>query len=348
MTDPNIRVRLLTSKKKQKQERKHAIRDALTATAIPVSDDIRDAIADLFITDALEVLRAHPGFDLHDKLRSIRTTMQLFDQAADDLMNALSAFDSFSRRPEFSYRSNRAEHYAIERRIRKEIFAFSELAHSLQDHCRRIRSRWDNPSIAARIPLCFGEDGLHDFVCGLRTALHHKLMVDAEWQIRSSGRESTSHYLFKRSELMNASADWNASARRYLENSGDVIDVGALVTLYRQRVHNFYEALLDESDSNPPPEVADYRRCWNAHRRRSARMTWTFLLAEFLKRNIDPYSYLERYLTPAEFEAAHRLPHRSREQVDFIIHAVDEFSACDDNTRAMIYRLFGVADGAAT
>ncbi|MCW1410736.1 MULTISPECIES: hypothetical protein [Rhizobium] len=341
MRDQDV-SRLLGRDAQRKQERKQAILDALAAGAIPVSGEIRDAIANLFITDALEVLRFHPGFDLEDKIRSIRTTLQLFDQAAADLTEALAAFDTFSRRPEFSYRSHRAEHEAIERRIRKEVFAFSELAHSLQDHCRRIRSRWENPSIAQRIPLCFREDGLHDFICGLRTALHHKLMVDADWEIRGSGPEATSHYLFKRSELMDTDADWNSSARRYLASAGDVIDVGTVASLYHRRVHDFYDHLLGEADTDPPPAVADYRHCWTFHRQRSARMTWNLLINEFLKRNIDPYAYLERYLTPHELEAVRLLPQSSREQVDFIVRAADEFSACDDNLRAAIYRLFRV------
>ena len=62
----------------------------------------------------------------------------------------------------------------------------------------------------------------------------------------------------------------------------------------------------------------------------------------FLKRGIDPYSYLERYLTPAEMEEAMRFPIRSPEQVDFIIAAVDEHSACDDELRSLVYRLFRV------
>jgi hypothetical protein len=62
---------------------------------------------------------------------------------------------------------------------------------------------------------------------------------------------------------------------------------------------------------------------------------------------VDPYVYLERYLTQTELEGALRLPRHSREQADFIISAVDEFSACDDYIRALVYRLFGVVQETA-
>ena len=109
----------------------------------------------------------------------------------------------------------------------------------------------------------------------------------------------------------------------------------------------FYSGLR-LSDADPLAEVTDYRRCWNAQRRRSARMTWNLFTSEFLKRNIDPYAYLEHYLTPSELEAARLPPQRSREQVDFIIEAADEFSACDDNLRVAIYRVFAVPAGTTT
>jgi len=340
--DRNKIFELLAGEEDRKNQRKEAIRAALGAGTIPVPDDIRNAVVGLFITDAMEVLRSHPGFDLEDKFRSIRTALQLFDQSFSDLMGVLDAFDAFSRRPEFSYRSHRDEVAAIERRIRKETFAFSELAHSLQDHCRRVRRGWEPSETANELSRCFRDDGLHDFICGLRSALHHLLMVEANWQIRDVGPAATSHFVFSRSELMAAKPDWNTGARRYLESCAEEIDIRVVAQAYYPRVHAFYDWLLDEAQTAPPPEVADYRRCWNAHQAHNLRMAWRFLLKECLKREIDPYAYLERYLTPAELDAALQLPRYSQEQADFIIQVVDELAACDDELRMLVYRLFRV------
>jgi hypothetical protein len=332
----------LRGEMERKMDRKQAIRETLSAGVIPVSDDLRDAIARLFVTDAMEVLRAHPGFDLEDKIRSIRTALQLFDRAFADLMLALDEFDALSRRPEFSYRSGQNDVAMLDIKVRKEIFALSELAHTLQDHCRHARSRWNETAIVSQISACFRSDGLHDFVCGLRTALHHHLMVEANWQIRDSGPAQTSHYVFDRGELLAASKDWNLRARGYLAGGAEKVDVRAIAQAYYPRVHALYDWLLGEAEKDPPAEVYDYRRCWNAHRQRAARMTWRFFLTQFLNQKIDPYKYLERYLTPAEIEDANRLPQHSREQADFVIRIVDEHSACDDEIRELAYKLFGV------
>jgi hypothetical protein len=167
--DPRRLFEHLRAEQRQSRERKAGIKAALSKSPIPVPDDLQDAILGLFVTDAIEVLRAHLGFEPEEKIRSLRTTFELFNRASFDLMSALDVFDLFSQRPEFSYRSHKEELTAIESRIRKEIFAFSALAHSLQDHCRRLRSDWEPPGMAEQISGCFGSDGLHDFVCGLRT-----------------------------------------------------------------------------------------------------------------------------------------------------------------------------------
>jgi hypothetical protein len=328
----------LRTKRDQTIESKARIKAALAGSPIPVPAEIHNAILRLFITDAIEVLRAHPGFELEEKIRSVRTTYELFKQASSDLMCALDVFDEFSQRAEFNHRSRKDKVAAIESRIRKEIFAFSALAHSLQDHCRRLRSDWEPPGTAEQIAGCFGNDGLHDFICGLRTALHHRSMVEADWLITGSGANATSHYVYKRPELQAVDNAWNKSARLYLDALPREIDVRDVAQRYVPCVRAFYDWLLTASEAAPPPAVADYRRCWNAHRQHSVRSVWRFLLMEFLKQDIDPYSYLERYLTPGEIGEAMRFPKRSPEQVDFIIAAVDERSACDDELRSLIYR----------
>lgn len=42
-----------------------------------------------------------------------------------------------------------------------------------------------------------------------------------------------------------------------------------------------------------------------------------------------------------------QLPRHSRKQADFVISAVDEYSACDDEIRMLVYRLFDAVQGDA-
>lgn len=321
---------------------KAAIKMALADGPIPVHEEVLKAVLKLFATDAIEVLRAHPGFSLEDRMRSLRTTFQLFDHAFVDLTRALDAFDGASRKPEFHYRSGRRQLLALEGSIRKEIFAYSALAHSLQDHCRRVRADWQPAGIEAQIVRCFRNDGLHEFVCGLRNILHHRSMIEADWVVRNVGPNATSHFVFDRAELAALDSAWKSKARTYLETLPQEVDFRNVAQEYFSRAGAFYEWFFSSCQTQPPTIVIDYRRCWNAVQKRDSRMGWRLLLGEFLKRNIDPYAFLDRYLTQPELREAETLPMRSRAQVDFIIDCVDELRACDEEIRALVYRLFHV------
>lgn len=329
-----------------KHDQKRAIQEALTTGPIPVPDAVLDDILALFITDSLEVLNFHAGYALEEKLRSIKTTLQLFNTANQDLLKQLDAFDSFSRTPEFHYRAHRDRHREIESRIRKEIFVYSALAHSLQDHCRRLLSDWAPDQARQQISACFGDDGLHDFICGLRTALHHRSMIEADWLIQDAGPNATSHYVFEKRQLQAMDDLWNQNACRYLEAADSRIDVRELINAYTIRVRRYYEWLVAACEENQPSSVIDYRRCLNRKFGQDARATWRFMLAQYSKRSINPYDFLERYLTPPEYQQAMSYPMRSPEQVDYIIQRLDQWDACDGDMRAQIWGFFGVSQAA--
>lgn len=329
------------SKVRQKRE----IIARLAEGILPTPEDIVEAVRRLFITDAIEVLRHHTGFPLEDKMRSVRTTFELFMTAHNDLEAALDRFDKFSRSPEFHNRAHQDTLRGVEASVRKEIYAYSALAHSLQDHCHGLRKHWEPDEIADQISAAFKSDGLHDFVCRLRNALHHRSMVEADWMIAGADTEASSHYLFEKDELRLVGDDnWNAKAKQFLEQASERIDIRIVMEDYTSRVRTFYSWLLSQIDTHPPESVRDYRRIFRSHRARASRQMWRLMIAEFMKRSIDPYPYLGRYLTPEELLRVQALPHRSPEQVDLIIETVDEFGGCDDATRTLVYQLFGALD----
>lgn len=327
---------------RQRQAVKDRIINAFQEGTIPVAESTLNDITNLFITDAIEVLRLHPGYLLESKFRSLKTTLTLFERAAGDLLAALDRFCVFSRTPEFHYISHAAMQADVETAVRKEIFAFTELAHSLQDHCRRITTKdWKPTEFEDMLADHFGNKALHDFICGLRTALHHRSMVEAEWLILGSGIEATSHYTFQTVELR-LIQEWKSTALAFMDQAGDEIDVRSMTEDYRTRVRAFYNWFLDAFEGSAPPEVLDYRRCWDEHTRRSSRGIYRLLLNEFLRRGVDPYPHLHKYLRPDQLAQALTLPNHSQQQVDLIIEMVDRARACDSDLRAIIYRLFGV------
>jgi hypothetical protein len=69
---------------------------------------------------------------------------------------------------------------------------------------------------------------------------------------------------------------------------------------------------------------------------------WRFLISAFLNARVDPYKHLHKYLDEKDLLEAQNYPHRSIEQVDFIVGKIDVRSACTDDIRRGAYKLFKV------
>lgn len=334
---------LLQRESFNKNERKAQLcADVAMATEL-ISDTLLGGLCNLFITDFVDVIRQHPGFALEDKRRSLQTTLTLFEKSRADVIAALDDFDTFRKSGCFHWRAKRVQRVAIETSIRKEIYCFASLAHSLEDHCRQITKHdWSPPDLLTCREKYFGVDGFHDFVCGLRVALHHRNMVEAEWLIKGSGEEATGHYTFDKRELLSVSNSWRLAGIAYLESADKTIDVRHLINEYSPRVLAFYKWFFSEFESQQFWAVKDFRRCWSQKMSLSAAQEWRLLLTMLLsaKAPIDPYKYLDQYLTKDEIDDAMRYPIHSKEQVDYIISVLDERNACTDEIREMAYKLF--------
>jgi hypothetical protein len=67
------------------------------------------------------------------------------------------------------------------------------------------------------------------------------------------------------------------------------------------------------------------------------------VLELWIQAEADPYIHLSKHLTSEQLAIASSLPHRSATQVDYIISCVDRTSLCDEELRALVYKLFKVA-----
>lgn len=309
-----------------------------------LTEDDRKALFSFNFLDFPKVATALPGFEGDSKLESLLIARRQFEMACDTLLELLDDFHAFSDTPDFHHRSARHRFDLLIDRIRKELFTVSTLAHSVQDHCRRVRSAWNPTDFTDRLAACFGDDGLHDFVIALRNGLHHQRIFDAEWALRwSESGEKSSHINLKRDELVNEGGDW-AKGRRWLDNAPEEIDVRSLITEYRARAAAFYDWLLGWCDLNVPPKVAEYREMCRRQKAWIARSQWSLALQIMVGKGVDPMPHLPEYLTAEELDHAMMLPPRSHALADFVIGCLDVYGGCDDMIRRNAYKLFGVQD----
>lgn len=118
----------------------------------------------------------------------------------------------------------------------------------------------------------------------------------------------------------------------------------ALAASYASRVGAFYDWYRSALGASAPAALVDYRRVLKACMANASRTTYRLFLQRFVENGINPYDHLHKYLLPNQIEEAIKLPKRSKEQVDFIIACLDEYGACDDELRALTYRLFNVPE----
>ena len=325
----------------KKEECIAAVRETL-AGATELSDADKTALIQLNFMEFPRVITAHHGHKASAKLESLTVARAQFDMACATILEILDEFHAFSEGPGFHSPDNRATFNRIVARMRKELFTFSDLAHSVQDHARRVDKVWSSPDYAAKLIVHFGPDRLHNFVIALRNALHHVHVFDAEWVLRWNGAgEKSAHFNLKKFELLDEHSDWGA-AKPWLETAPAEIDVRALVTDYRARHAAFYDWYLGWCAANMPAEVAEYRALKLGHRQHLLRMEWDFLLREFLKRGVDPMAHLARFLTSEQAAEAQRLPPKSQTLADFVIECIDETGGCTPKLREMAYKLFDV------
>jgi hypothetical protein len=285
----------------------------------------------------------HPGYEPDMRLKSLWLMLEVFRRTHTDLNLELNRFHQFTETKEWWARSREKQLEALQISVRKELMGFSTATAALVYHSRAVKACLEVPDFDAKLKDIF-QEGEHRFITGLRNVISHSHYPRVSWLIDYLGDDGrlTDFFLFP-SDLLRF-ADLHRAARTYVEAAGERIHVRKVTDSYASRVNKFYAWLQPRTESMLPESVRDYRRCARAHNATNTRQGWKIALQQYLAKQIlDPYEYLDRYLLPAQLEHALSLPHRSKEQVDYIISAVDEYEACDDELRTMVHKLFGVA-----
>src|SRR5690606_33657588 len=75
---------------------------------------------------------------------------------------------------------------------------------------------------------------------------------------------------------------------------------------------------------------------------RFASNLWAKLLVTQIGKNKNPYDFLHRFFNEKEVREILRRPNNSKEQVEYIISLRSVETACDDELRKALYKLFQV------
>lgn len=294
------------------------------------------------LTATIEAIESLPGGIIASELEAIRLSLNIFLDATCDLLSSINSFKGESERPDFWNRTRRSDFESLELRIQRGVFSATMAAMALKDHTTIFARKYPVELYHEKVKEYFSEDALHRFVQKLRNFMTHVRITKSNWVIKHD-KQGKSVFFFLTQENLNKWDEWDSPSKSYIALNPEGVNVEQLFDDYSGKVrffHDWFRSQVWQKYSNDLKEYFNCKRMYNAVNDKS---TWNLLIKQvFLQNKINPYMYLDRYLTNNEIEEILSLPFRSKKQVDRIIELVDEYGTCDEEIRKAVYELFGI------
>lgn len=308
---------------------------------LPWSDDVLVAAAWKNSSKVQEWINEHPGRAFVARLESLKAVLRIFEGSAKRFDELLVRFHEESHGGDLLRRNRKADLEAYEHQFQELLYVFASSAMTLVDQTRALSKKISIPEYEVRVSDSFATSPRHRFIQELRVDVIHISLHRPGWQL-ASGRdgERSSKFMLWANQLARL-PDYNVHAKQFVANHPKGIDLGRLISDYSGEVRAFHEWLRQAVETQAGGMMSDYLRCLRRVKAVSSRSFWTLILQQVvIAGNRDPYDYLDRYLTEEELNEVNALPIRSRQQVNRIVELVDEYQACDDELREIIYKAF--------
>lgn len=340
---------------RQRIHRREEIRAALKAVALPVPQNIIDDLAQIPYKEALDVLRDHPGFRAWQRWKSYRAALTIFQKSIHDLMSSINDFKAKVMNDRLLEFRNINYKQEMILNVYKELFTVGNAAHSLKDHASyRVNKIFNFKDYENMLNMYFGDDGLHDFLMGIRNISHHVYMIQPGYMVRNSFEKGDGEvkFQFNRDDILfiidmvkidSRTHNFTRKGREYIERSPENIDVCSVYKTYADRADGFHQWLISCVSHHESIEFRDFERCMREIDNNSLRSSWVFFLRILLQKKINPinpYDYLDQYLTEEQISGIGKFPKKSRSQIDKIIEYVDVDGVCDQSIRELVYEIF--------
>lgn len=301
--------------------------------------DIETAIFKNF-SDAIGVIEETQGGRLWRALRDLEDTLWIFNTSTTDLLDEICLFGDRSKNPSFWHQANVNEAEGHTRAVKKKLFHCTSALMALVDHARNFQRKTPVTGYADRLQATFPSPGLHDFLQCLRNYNTHWRVAQANWVIQTEAQSKTREVRFRVTKCELQKWDkWSVNARQYIECVSDAIDVYELFSEYRKHVQSFYAwhkgAVLDGYAAFLQPYF-EYKRLYEGLQKK---YTWNLIISHAPKA-INPYQYLDQYLSRHQLERLLAYEHRSEAQVEALLQMVGMKEFCDEPMYEKLLALF--------
>lgn len=296
--------------------------------------DIRDAyFCDFRETE--EIIEATEGGRLWNELKSLNESVWLLDSCTSDLLDEVADFAHQMTKDGFWNRLNQPYREISERRVKKFIFCTSSAAMALVAHARNFNDNFPCPDFDKERAERFGDSGIHEFVQKLRNYISHWRMAEANWEITWTDKSRDVKFILKSDELLGWDG-WSVFAKKFIESSGEKIDVYVLFNKYNDIASKLYQWHKTKTLAAWHVTLSSYFQYKKWLNQVRDRTSWNLIISHIPKGK-DPYEYLGKYLTDEQTEEVFSCEYKTTEQVERLIEILDLHGACDEELRGKIY-----------
>jgi hypothetical protein len=313
-----------------------------TLGSLPWSEEVLRKAYFQDFTGAQKAIQKHPGFAAHRDLHTLQLSLEIFLDSVVGLFQSIDAFRMDAQSPEFWARPAENRFKSRELAVRRGVFAAATSAVALVKRSFIVRDRVKlNEEYARQLKETID---LHDckFIEKLREYVSHFQITEVDWQRTYSADGKQTQFLLRRDVLLQWDG-WNKEDRVFIDRYPDGIDVKRLFINYRTCVERFQAWFHGEVARISEPQLSEYREYERILKGFGTRAWWNLILERVAIEHLDPFTFLDRYLTKSELDEVLALPRKSRVQIDRIIEILDEYGSCDEELRGKVYRSFGIS-----
>lgn len=291
-----------------------------------------------------EAINEHPGYPVHKWISSLEKSFGIFNTSVRDLFNAIEKFKQEADAGELFGRPEKKKFDELVLNVEKELYTAASAAKALVDLSQIIR---EECNIAAQYGIKLAETfqtNEHIFIVNLRDYTNHGKIAPVNWNRKwTRDQPVRTEFRLDAAKLLE-SKRWTSPAREYIRAHPNGIDIGALFEGYALRTAEFQAWFRTTIENIHEEDLNEYRRYIKFVHAIGSHSFWREMMHRVLADGLDPYIYLDRYLTSTEMQEVLGLPKHSAKQVDRIIEILDEYGACDNELRKNIYEAFGVTE----
>lgn len=329
---------LMKQQEAQKQQKREDAAEYLKAGNIPTAPEIIEAI-NSSISQRNKVLSNHIFWREMKIREGLKSLINVALSSYVDICRHDAALVGLGQNYDVFH--EQAEHM-VSNPLQKDVMAFCAAVHGCIDTVRRLKKcRTDIFSqIDCAIDKHLSGD-VFDFIKSLRKNLSHGSVVIPSWRLSKDKNGLSGNMVLNINDLLSF-GEWSSGAKRYIQSSGnEKVNIADAIGKYNEGLTKFSKSIDDILARSVTEAEKDYYNIQDSYKR-TASGQWMKVMASQIGKDKDPYDFLHRFFKPEEVREIMRKPKHSREQVDYIISLRSIETACDNELRNVLYKLFGV------